>query len=150
MLLATLAIVHLVLRQLHAPNPHVLFTSQATHSRQVVRVNSVAVDVQTAKCLTKQLQMWQQCGLVHSVRVHWFEGAEAAETMERPATRRWLWICCHCLPDKLTHRFFPRDIQTEAVFSVDVDTFFSCAALETIYHVWRSNSDDHRTSRAPA
>lgn len=43
------------------------------------------------------------------------------------------------LPDKISYRFLPRSFATVALFSTDVDVFYSCDALKALYSVWRDN-----------
>ena len=83
-------------------------------------------------CLKRQVRLWHSCDLVKQVRVNWFEGWPA------PSMRG---VVFDVLPDELSRRFAPRAFVTDAVFSVDVDTVYTCKALRLAYTVWEKHKD---------
>ena len=107
------------------------------HERQKVSV--VVSSFKEPACLQRQVDLWQKCPVVHTVHVNWSDGQggtprpiwQRAANLARVVIDEW--------PNSLSHRFAPRDFQTEAVFSVDVDVLYSCRALLPAFRVWREH-----------
>ena len=95
------------------------------------KVTVVVSSFKQPACLDAQIKIWQACPLVHSVRVNWFEGNVGNMSST---------VIYDSMPDKISHRFMPRDFETEAVFSVDVDTMYSCRTLYKLYEIWQQDT----------
>jgi len=88
-------------------------------------------------CLKQQIHNFQQCDIVHSIRLNRFDGDTTfdqvwVDSVSRPGAP----VIVDDFGDKITNRFHPRDFMTRAVFSVDVDTMYSCAALHAAFSEW--------------
>jgi hypothetical protein len=92
-------------------------------------------------CLRQQIQNWQHCPIVHSVRLNRFNGDKSFDQawVESVSISGGPPVIIDHLHNKLSHRFLPRDVMTNAVFSVDVDTFYSCEALRVALAIWQRN-----------
>ena len=79
-------------------------------------------------CLERMLLLMQSCPAVAEIRVNWFEDEDPKlvktylPSDERP-------VIFDKQPNKISYRFHPRKFRTDAVFSVDVDTYYSCESL---------------------
>ena len=99
------------------------------------RVTVVIATFRQPKCLQRQVDLWQRCPLVHSIRINWFDGnGDVLPTWSRDEAHANVII--DKLPNRLSYRFKPRDFATTAIFSVDVDMLYSCAALKHAYRLW--------------
>ncbi|KNC80743.1 hypothetical protein SARC_06900 [Sphaeroforma arctica JP610] len=111
-------------------------------TKQVTELDTykITVVISTFKqpaCLTKQLRIWSKCDIVHSIRVNWFEGNEDIPFNWPKLDSNGPKVILDELPDKLSYRFWPRRFVTEGVFTVDVDTFYSCTALKAAFALWK-------------
>ena len=97
-------------------------------------------------CLKRMVQHLRTChSVVEAIHVNWFEsGDPPPDEFKRPpvSEREFVPLVYDKLPDKISHRFFPREFPSNAIFSVDVDTYFSCEALEIALHAWQAHGDD--------
>jgi len=89
------------------------------------------------RCLLQQIALLQRCPTVRSIRVNWFAGNGAIPSVRPRGASRLPPVTFDVLPDALTMRFQPRDFRTTAIFSMDVDMFYSCRALTAAYRLWR-------------
>lgn len=102
-------------------------------------------------CLSQQLALWRVCPSVAAVRVNAFDGDDTVAAAVRHATqaggRGSAPVLIDPKPNNLTQRFAPPagGFDTEAVFSVDVDTFYTCDALRAAFRIWAA-SPDRRTA----
>ena len=88
-------------------------------------------------CLKQQIQNFQQCDIVHSIRLNRFDGDTTFDqAWVKSVSDPDVPVIVDDYGDKLTNRFHPRDFMTRAVFSVDVDTMYSCAALHAAFFEW--------------
>ena len=121
-----------------SPNPpsHALASNQMTIFISVFR---------QPKCLRQMIQYFRTCPVVAQVRINWFEDSVApnvsATYFDPPNTTTKSTLApfvFDILPNKLSHRFYPRkDILTEATFHVDVDTLYTCQALQFAMDSWQ-------------
>ena len=93
-------------------------------------------------CLKRMIQHLRSCPVIGAIHVNWFEATEPPPDEIEPTDSiqddEWFTpVVYDRLPDKISYRFFPRDFPTEAVFSVDVDTYFSCDGLVLAFDTWR-------------
>lgn len=92
------------------------------------------------RCLQAQLLTWSSCALVHTIFVNTFEGDDTLGYSEID-TKAVPVIVFDKLPNQLTNRFLPRIFPTLAVFTVDVDTFYSCAVLKLLFNIWQKDQN---------
>ncbi len=113
-------------------------------SREIDIESKLTVVITTYKqpiCLERMILLLRSCPVVAEVRVNWFVEDEEPQTYnEFPATSRKA-VIFDKYPDKLSYRFHPRNFKTDAVFSVDVDTFYSCESLAMAYETWALNEN---------
>jgi hypothetical protein len=84
--------------------------------------------------------------VIGAIHVNWFEAKDPPPDEIEPVGSSldgasFTPVVYDRLPDKISHRFFPRDFPTEAIFSVDVDTYFSCEGLNIAFDTWRSHDN---------
>ena len=94
------------------------------------------------ECLRLQILAWIGCSAVAQIRVNWFQsvtppglaallGDEFA--LQVPQGK----VVFDELPNKISHRFLPREFPTAAIFHSDDDVFYSCSLLESALTIWR-------------
>ena len=96
-------------------------------------------------CLKRMVQHLRTChSVVEAIHVNWFESDDPPpnELWSSTAAQDFVPLVYDKLPDKISHRFFPREFPSNAVFSVDVDTYFSCEALESALLAWQAHGED--------
>lgn len=92
-------------------------------------------------CLSKMICLLSQCtDLVAEIRVNWFEQSSPlpwSHLFPCVSSNRTIPIVYDEYPNRLSYRFHPRNFTTQAIFSVDVDTFYTCNALSTAFQTWK-------------
>lgn len=112
---------------------------------------SITVVISTWKqptCLEQQLAVWRTCPVVHTIHVNAFKGDNSVTVVKRALLRTsGNPVVFDSKPNRLTERFSlpPGGFPTDAVMTVDVDTFFSCKVLSTAFELWK-NSPNTRTA----
>lgn len=94
------------------------------------------------KCLQQMVQYFRLCPVVREIRINWFQGGvllrdiipEAYFYVENSSTP----VHFDVLPNNLTNRFSPHRAPPASIatFHVDVDTMYSCRALQFAYDTW--------------
>lgn len=115
------------------------------------QMTAVISTYQQPICLKRMIQHLRSCPVVGAIRVNWFEedkepppdeiassNSEEASSLVSSASTPVIY---DRLGNKISHRFYPRPFPTEAVFSVDVDTYYSCEALALAFDAWRSHGN---------
>jgi hypothetical protein len=118
------------------------------------------------KCLQQMVQYFRLCPVVQEIRINWFEDASllqklphdffalasnATDTDTDTASTVLPPVYFDPLPNKITHRFSPHrqpPLASIATFHVDVDTFYSCRALDFAYQTWGNyyhHASNHHT-----
>jgi hypothetical protein len=97
------------------------------------------------RCLKLMIDHLRTCPLIAEIRVNWFE--ENAPPPP-PPDDGGLFSNYHSIPvkfdrleNKISHRFLPREFTTDAIFSLDVDVFYSCESLELAYATWNASNN---------
>eukprot|EP00944_MAST-04C_sp_MAST-4C-sp1_P008363 g8363.t1 len=94
-------------------------------------------------CLMRHLQHWPKCHhIVAELRINWYENLnpekiEVFQPLLKEASRKKFLIKFDKYDNKLSNRFYPRNFTTNAVFTVDVDTLYSCEAVKMAVDVWK-------------
>jgi hypothetical protein len=119
-------------------------------------ITAVVAVYQQPYCLQQIVQYLRTCPIIKEIRVNWFQNTtlpkpDEVEEYFVPPTYYYnhsndITNSSYLAPihfdnvqDKISHRFKPRDWKTDAIFHVDADTFYSCAAIELAYQTWISN-----------
>jgi len=97
-------------------------------------------------CLKRMVQHLRTCSVIGAIHVNWFEsGIPPPDEIKPPvgggASASFTPVVYDNLPDKISYRFFPRNFPTDAIFSVDVDTYFSCEGLSIALDTWRNHDN---------
>jgi hypothetical protein len=110
--------------------------------RPNARMSAVITAYKQPICLKRMIQHLRTCDIVGEIRVNWFEedvappkdygGVDSDGVSLAP-------VIYDELPDGISYRFQPRNFKHEAVFTVDVDTYYSCRALQGAYDLWAAN-----------
>jgi len=88
------------------------------------------------------LQHLQTCDIVGEIRVNWFEDTVPPPNTARNANNAYgAPVIYDVLPNGISYRFSPRDFAHDAVFTVDVDTYYSCRALTLAYSTWAATPE---------
>ncbi len=80
-------------------------------------------------CLERMILLMKSCPAVAEIRVNWYENQEPTFVGDYFSSYDNTPVVFDKYPDKISYRFHPRKFRTNGVFSVDVDTFYSCEAL---------------------
>jgi hypothetical protein len=93
------------------------------------------------KCLQQMVQYFRLCPVVREIRINWFQDdALLRDIPEAYFSNGNSSIPVHfdVLPNNLTNRFSPHRPPplSIATFHVDVDTMYSCRALQFAYDIW--------------
>ena len=93
------------------------------------------------ECLRLQILAWIGCSAVAQIRVNWFQsvtppGLAALLGHEFALQVPHGKVVFDKLPNKISHRFLPREFPTAAIFHSDDDVFYSCSLLESALTIW--------------
>lgn len=91
-----------------------------------------------ADCLSKVLKHWLSCS-PGEVRVTWSEGASAVPTWLLEMERSKQVVVDRYDTNRLTNRFHPQAFANEAIFTVDDDIYYSCAALHGAFQAFQKD-----------
>lgn len=106
------------------------------------------------RCVERQIQLLVQCPVVSEIRFNWFEDEDPSlvhnslfsyqgnRTQAFGKNRTHAAVVFDRLPNKLSHRFEPRNFSTDAIFSVDVDTFYTCDSVTHAFRTWTNITRD--------
>ncbi len=93
-------------------------------------------------CLERMIMLLRSCtGVVAEIRVNWFLEDEDPSFRNDYTTNHDIPVIFDRYPDKLSYRFHPRNFTTDAVFSVDVDMFYSCESLDKALYTWHQTEN---------
>ena len=88
-------------------------------------------------CLERNIMLLRSCtDVVAEIRVNWFVENEEPTFQNEYTTNHSIPVVFDKYPDKLSYRFHPRNFTTDAVFSMDVDMFYSCESLDKALYTW--------------
>ena len=87
-------------------------------------------------CLERMIIHMRSCPVVAEIRVNWFEDEEP-QLHNGYTQDHKIPVIFDRYPDKLSYRFHPRNFTTDAVFSLDVDVFYSCESLAKAMYTWK-------------
>jgi len=97
-------------------------------------------------CLHRLIMKLQECNsIVENIHVNWFEESTIPQSLANNSKFK-IPVLFDRLPNKLSHRFLPRDFSTEAVFSMDVDMTYTCKALQVAMETWRNQANQTHTA----
>lgn len=98
-------------------------------------------------CLHSLIMKLQECNsIVENIHVNWFEESTIPKSLANNSKFK-IPVLFDRLPNKLSHRFLPRDFSTDAVFSMDVDmTYTWCKALQVAMETWRNQANQTHTA----
>lgn len=133
--------------------PSVLQQKLQSSSSAPQHVMTVVVSVyKQPKCLQEIVTHMRTCQVLKEIRVNWFQSPDEIPNTTKawiPAnfdTAKLVPIRFDFLENRLSQRFLPRDWQTDAVFNVDADTFYTCTALELAYQAWNLSGNPELTA----
>ena len=107
-----------------------------------IDTNKMTVVITTYKqpiCLERMILLLRSCPIIAEIRVNWFVQDQEPTTFNEITTNHRIPVIFDKYPDKLSYRFHPRNFTTDAVFSVDVDSFYSCQSLTMLFDAWKQN-----------
>ncbi len=117
--------------------------NQADYAEVKLNRNKLTVVITSYKqptCLERMIALMKNCPVVEEIRVNWFEEEEPKLYGEYKQNHD-IPVIFDQYPNKISYRFHPRNFTTEAVFSVDVDTYYSCESISKAFYVWKQYPD---------
>ena len=122
--------------------PRQVILGKRSNNRKIIddKITVVITTYKQPVCLERMILLMRSCPIVAEIRVNWFEEKEPSIFSEHNKNHR-VPVIFDKYPDKISHRFHPRDFRTDAVFSVDVDMFYSCESLAKTFDTWRQNEN---------
>ena len=116
---------------------HMHQSSPRMTGQQKKQMTAVICTYKQPICLARMIQHLRSCPVIAEVRVTWFEDGEPPSSTAEYNHADDTPVIFDVLPNKLSHRFHPQDFRTDAVFSVDVDTYYSCESLALAFDTWK-------------
>ena len=153
--------------QANNANTHTLASTNSNYNRKSAQTdnyhNQLSVVITSYKqpiCLNRMIQHLKTCSVVAKIHVNWFESTtppipiplvpfdpdrrrlsttSIATPNNTPNTNKNKpTVQYDVYPDRLSYRFKPREFLTDAVFSVDVDTYYTCDALDLAFQKFKA------------
>ena len=97
-------------------------------------------------CLHRLVSQLQTCSeVVDNIRINWFQSSPIPPSIANNSN--WeIPVTFDVLPNRISHRFLPRDFRTDAVFNMDVDMAYSCEALQLSMDTWLKQPNQTHTA----
>ena len=109
------------------------------HSSNIKSTTKLTVLISTYNqtgCLHRLVNHLQKCPVVDNIRINWFQHSPIPQSLSNNSNFHTP-VTFDILPNNISHRFLPRDFNTDAVFNMDVDMSYSCDALQLTLDTWR-------------
>ncbi len=103
---------------------------------------SVIISVfQQPKCLQQMVRYFRLCPVVQEIRVNWFQDDAILQSIPEDyfsIDNSTIPVLFDLQPNNISYRFSPNrtPLASIATFHVDVDTLYSCRALQFAYDIW--------------